>query len=58
MEGWKEEGGGLVVLLLVQRAASEGPCWTRAVEDQSAPIPEEISSELGEDHIAVSQRAQ
>jgi len=26
---------------------SEGPRWTRAVEDQSAPIPEEITSELG-----------
>jgi hypothetical protein len=25
----------------------EGPRWTRAVEDQSAPIPEEIASELG-----------
>jgi len=30
-----------------QRAASEGPRWTRAVEDPSAPIPEEIASELG-----------
>ena len=26
---------------------SEDPRWTRAVEDQSAPIPEEITSELG-----------
>ena len=25
----------------------EGPRWTRAVEDQSAPIPEETTSELG-----------
>jgi hypothetical protein len=33
--------------LLAQRAAWEGPRWTRAVEDQSAPIPEEIASELG-----------
>ena len=33
--------------MLAQRAASEGPRWTRAVEDQSAPIPEEITSELG-----------
>ena len=32
--------------VLAQRAASEGPRWTRAVEDQSAPIPEEITSEL------------
>ena len=33
--------------MLAQRAAWEGPRWTRAVEDQSAPIPEEIASELG-----------
>jgi hypothetical protein len=33
--------------VLAQRAASEGPRWTRAVEDQSAPIPEEKTSELG-----------
>jgi len=33
--------------VLAQRAASEGPRWTRAVEDQSAPIPEEITSKLG-----------
>ena len=33
--------------MLAQRAASEGPRWTRAVEDQSAPIPEEATSELG-----------
>ena len=33
--------------VLAQRAASEGPRWTRAVEDQSAPIPEETTSELG-----------
>jgi hypothetical protein len=33
--------------MLAQRAASEGPRWTRAMEDQSAPIPEEITSELG-----------
>ena len=26
---------------------TEGPRWTRAVEDQSAPIPEEVTSELG-----------
>ena len=50
MRGWprkKGEGGSLVVLLLAQRAASEGPRWTRAVEDQSASIPEEIKSKLG-----------
>ena len=33
--------------MLAQRAASEGPRWTRAVEDQSAPIPEDIANELG-----------
>ena len=33
--------------MLAQRAASEGPRWTRAVEDQSAPIPKEVTSELG-----------
>ena len=33
--------------VLAQRAASEGPRWTRAVEDQSAPIPEKITSERG-----------
>jgi hypothetical protein len=32
--------GGLVVLLLAERARSEGARSTRAVEDQSAPIPE------------------
>ena len=26
---------------------TEDPRWTRAVEDQSAPIPEEVTSELG-----------
>jgi hypothetical protein len=26
--------GGLIVLLLAQRAASEGPRWTRAIEDR------------------------
>ena len=30
-----------MIFVLAQRAASEGPRWTRAVEDQSAPIPEE-----------------
>ena len=33
--------------MLAQRAAWESPRWTRAVEDQSAPIPKEITSELG-----------
>jgi hypothetical protein len=43
----ERRGWSLMIFLLAQRAASEGPRWTRAVEDQSAPIPEEISSELG-----------
>ena len=42
-----EEGMEAGDLLCSQRAASEGPRWTRAVEDQSAPIPEERTSELG-----------
>ena len=33
--------------VLAERAASEGPRWTRAMEDHSAPIPEEIMSKLG-----------
>jgi hypothetical protein len=36
-----------MIFMLVQRAALEGPRWTRAVEDQSVPIPEEITSKLG-----------
>ena len=39
--------------VLAQRAASEGPRWTRAVEDQSAPIPEERTSELGRRNIII-----
>jgi hypothetical protein len=33
--------------VLAQRAVADSPRWTRAVEDQSAPIPEEITNELG-----------
>lgn len=33
--------------MLVQRAVSEDPRWTRAAEDQSASIPEEITGERG-----------
>ena len=33
--------------VLAQRAASEGPRWTRAVGDQSVTIPKERTSELG-----------
>jgi|CXWL01.1.fsa_nt_gi hypothetical protein len=36
-----------VVSVLAQRAASEGPRWTRAVDDHSAPIPEEVASKHG-----------
>ena len=32
--------------MLAQRAASEGPRWTRAVEDPSAPIPKEVARDL------------
>ena len=32
--------------MLAQRAASEGPRWTRAVEAQSAPIPEKELASL------------
>lgn len=34
------------LLLLAQRAASECPRWTRAVEDQSAPIPRKLRASL------------
>ena len=33
--------------MLAQRAVAGSPRWTRALEDQSVPIPEEITSELG-----------
>ena len=33
--------------MLAQRAAWEGPRWTRAVEAQSGPILNEITSKLG-----------
>jgi hypothetical protein len=33
--------------MLAQRAVADSPRWTRAVEDQSAPIPEERTSKLG-----------
>jgi hypothetical protein len=39
--------GSLVVLLLAERARSEGARSTRAMDDQSASIPEEMRSELG-----------
>jgi hypothetical protein len=34
-------------LLCAQRAASEGPRYTRAVEDPSDHVPAEITSEFG-----------
>jgi hypothetical protein len=33
--------------MLAQRAVADSPRWTRAVEDQSAPIPKELTSEIG-----------
>ena len=49
--GEKTTGRGEEGSLLVSCArATRGrrlPRWTRAVEDQSAPIPEELTSELG-----------
>jgi hypothetical protein len=33
--------------VLAQRAASEGPRWTRALEDQSVSISEKITNKLG-----------
>ena len=33
--------------MLAQRAVADSPRWTRAVEDQSAPIPEEKINKLG-----------
>ncbi len=53
---WRESVGELresvlgqskIVSVLAQRAVEDSPRWTRAVEDQSAPVPEEIMSKLG-----------
>ena len=33
-----------MIFLLAQRAVADSPRWTHAVEDQSAPIPEEPMS--------------
>jgi hypothetical protein len=43
--------------MLAQRAVADSPRWTRAVEDQSAPIPREKTSELG-GSIHIVRRAQ
>jgi hypothetical protein len=42
-----EGGGGLVVLLLAERAPSEGPRSTRAIEDQPGHLLEKQTSKLG-----------
>jgi hypothetical protein len=42
-----EGRGGLVVLLLAERAPSEGPHSTRAIEDQPGHLPEKQTSKLG-----------
>ncbi len=44
--------------MLAQRAVGDSPRWTRAVEDQSAPIPEEKTSELGGIICSLAQRPQ
>jgi hypothetical protein len=41
------EGGGLVVLLLAERAPSEGPSSTRAIEDRPGHLLEKQTSKLG-----------
>ena len=50
-EGWRvfpnRGGGGLVVLLLAERAPSEGPRSTRAIEDQPGHLLEKQTSKLG-----------
>jgi hypothetical protein len=43
----KRSGGGLVVLLLAERAPSEGPRSTRAIEDQPGHLLEKQTSKLG-----------
>jgi hypothetical protein len=43
-----EGRGGLVVLLLAERAPSEGPRSTRAIEDQPGHLLEKQTSKLGE----------
>jgi hypothetical protein len=44
--------------MLAQRAVADSPRWTRAVGDQSAPIPEEKTSKLGGIICNLVQRAQ
>ena len=45
--GWKDGMGNLVVLLLAERAPSEGPRSTRAIEDQPGHLLEKQTSKLG-----------
>jgi hypothetical protein len=42
-----EGRGGLVVLLLAERAPSEGPRSTRAIKDQPGHLLEKQTSKLG-----------
>jgi putative transcriptional regulator len=44
--------------VLAQRAVEDSPRWTRAVEDQSAPIPGEAASERGGIMYRLVRRAQ
>jgi hypothetical protein len=44
--------------VLAQRAVEDSPRWTRAVEDHSAPIPEELTSKLGWSICNLVRRAQ
>ena len=43
--------------MLAQRAASEGPRWTRAVEDPSDPIPERQRASLEGTFISLNARS-
>ena len=43
--------------MLAQRAVADSPRWTRAVEDHSVPIPEEVTSELGRIYLMDDDRS-
>jgi hypothetical protein len=49
-----ERGGGLVVLLLAERAPSEGPRSTRAIEDQPGHLLEKQTSKAWRDHCPLN----
>jgi len=51
-----EEKGSLVVLLLAERAPSEGPRSTRAFEDRPAHPSKRKMSELWRDHLRTKYR--